>query len=156
MSLILIGAAGALIATIIWFFVGPILEGPRNKFLALIRKKPEKKTRDEIRKQKDLKLLEETKSPLRFINQLPQYPSNTFREDVRAKLNEIREIADQVKYKEFQEIKQKLIDYSDKVNQLNQNILLNKTIKLLVKDESGNHLAMELIKEIDENISQNK
>lgn len=102
-----------------------------------------------------MRLLEEIKSPLRFINQLPRYPSNTFREDIRAKLNKIRENVDKIKTKEFQDIKQKVIDYSDKVNQINTNIQLNETIKLLVKDENGVYLAQSLIDEIDEIIEQN-
>lgn len=141
---IISGVLITVIAGIILFFTLAALEGPRKKFLALVRKRPIVKTR----KYRFLSLLEEIERPLLTINQLPSFPDTPIKE-IRNALYEIRDKARQINSKEYRGIKKKLISYSEKGGKLHANISLREMKKLLVDDG-----AFKLVEEIREIIER--
>lgn len=140
---VIAGILITVISGIMLFFILPALKGSRDKFLVRLRRKPRIKTR----KHKDRRLLSEIEQRLRLINQLRSFPDTPIK-DIQAALYEIEEKAKLIKTKEYKDIKEKLILYSEKASKLHANILLKEMLDLLVKDG-----AFKLIQEIREILS---
>jgi hypothetical protein len=143
---IIVGVSIIIFADILLFFLLPALEEPRSRFLKRVRKKPMIKGRIE----RDRKSLAEIEGHLKLISQLRQFP-DTPTERIRDTLFDIREIAYSIESEEYQEIKYKIIPYTEKVDKLHINISLKELLDLLEKNG-----ASKLIEEIREVLSQTK
>lgn len=131
----LFGIATAVVSETALCFLLPALKGPRDKFIARIRKreKIEEKART------DQHLLEEIEKLLSVIIRLPDFPDTSIKE-IQDALAEIKDKAKQIEI--LRDIKERLIVYSKKVDKLHANISFKERLDLLLSD------AIELKKEI--------
>jgi len=145
---ILITVISSIIVAVLLLFIIPPLKTFRKKLLYWIKQIFLRNKNPEIDPQRyeDLKLLEEIENPLLFINQLPSFP-DTKKEDIRDRLNEIQMKARKIRTPDFNDIKTKLIQYGERVDQVHINIGLKDLLKLLVR-ENGAFTLVEEIREI--------
>jgi len=141
-----------IIGSTIFFFISPLLTKPREKFLELFKKKSRKQSQT----QKDLKTLETIEQPLLAINQLPSFPDETTTEKLKKALEEIRSSSLLLRSARFERIKQALLVYSDKANQLHSNMGLKEKLNLLVNNNQAFGLVDEIRTIIRESLNKNK
>jgi hypothetical protein len=110
--------------------------------------KKEKPPDIDPQKKADLRLLGKIQKPLLFINQLPSY-RQTKKKEIRDQLFEIQLKAREIRTPDFDDIKTKLIQYGEKVDQVHDTIRLDELLKLLVRPSQ----AIDLVQEIREIIS---
>ncbi|MFC2142438.1 hypothetical protein ACFLR7_05845 [Acidobacteriota bacterium] len=120
----------------------------------LITRLSRKRPHDDVPKIKtsvheDLKILEGMKRPLKTINQITSHYVNNYKEVARKELNTIHDEATKLKSKRFDDIKQKLIDFSNKEEKVHQTISLGEVKNLLIQAKDGTLLALGLYDEIE-------
>jgi hypothetical protein len=81
--------------------------------------------------------------PLLRINAIPRYPDELKAKDIRDILNKLGEDARRVKSKEYEEIKNKLIKFSESAEKLDANTNPLEALKMLGRDT-----AINLVQEI--------
>jgi hypothetical protein len=144
----LMGFLTALLLHIVLFFSLPILQVPRDKFVAWIFKKEKIKTR----RDKDRRNLDKIMASLRNINQLPSSPDTPI-DTIKDYLFKIERIAKEIKTKDFERIRDELLKYSYKSGKLHQNMKIHEILKSLVRCEG---CSLDLHKEVSEILSHAK
>jgi hypothetical protein len=129
-------------------FLGDILSPTIAELGAKLHAKVWKKPYIRGQLAEDLRTLESIEKPLLLINQIPRFPDSY--KDTAKWLLEIDTSARKLRKKDFQDIKQRLIDYAAPMNQVGVNTSLNKVMELFIKDEK----AFKLVEEIRAMVSK--
>jgi len=135
-------------STIVCMIVGQILSPTFAELGAKLHAKVWKKPYIRGQLADDISVLESISVPLLSINQIPQFPDSYIK--TSEWLLEIDTQARKIRTKQFQDIKDKLIAFTQPLNQVDCNTLLHTVLKLFVKDGK----AFKLVEEIREIISK--
>jgi hypothetical protein len=96
----------------------------------------------------DIETLEAITTPLLHLHAIPRYPDSY--KKTSEWLLDIDTKARKLRHKSFQDIRDKLLEYTTPMNQVSVNVGLTKVLDLFVKDEK----AFKLMEEIRELISK--
>lgn len=152
---IIITVAGGLIILIVWSFIGWPFKTLANKLWEWVwparqRKKQEKINNINRAWKNDRKILSSLKHPLLEFNQMDRFPDDYPAKKCLELASDIEEKAQKIQWPEFQEIKDKLIEYAGRRSQIDQNTLLHVLLGLFRKQaEPNKYEPLVLRDEID-------
>lgn len=132
-----------LVILILAVFIVPPFQSLRNKTFGM-------KFRRKTKRDKDRKLLDGMDQPLRFINQYRSFPDTPV-EKIRDTLYEVMEKAKQIKSKDYQKLKEDILTYCEKADELHVNMHAKEIIDLLLKNG-----AYELLQKIRDSLASKK
>lgn len=142
-EIIFVSIIAPIIVAIVLFFILPFFKKPRGKFTVWIQKKPKIQTR----KEKDIFNLQLINSLLKYINDFFRYTiSDREISEIKEMLKGIKLTVNPIKYRKFRKLKQKIINFSEKINSIYEGISAEEMKELFVGGENSTN---ELITEID-------
>jgi hypothetical protein len=144
-TLLIIAVLGTFLGGLLLSLIFPSFQTFLKRISSNVLKRPQIRGK----KMDELRILESLEKPLLLINSIPRYPDELKAKDVRDILFDINEKIKMIKSKEFEEIKRKLFDYSNKAENLHVNMNSLDALKMLGRD-SGMRLVEEIRKIVAE------
>ena len=144
-TLLIIAVLGTFLGGLLLSLIFPSFQTFLKRISSNVLKRPQIRGK----KMDELRILESLEKPLLLINSIPRYPDELKAKDVKNILFDINEKIKMIKSKEFEEIKRKLFDYSNKAENLHVNMNSLDALKMLGRD-SGMRLVEEIRKIVAE------
>lgn len=154
MEIIFISVVIGVIVLIVGIFITPPLKNLANKLWSRVwktrRKKQEKINKLNLVWKNDRKILSNVKQPLKKFNEMGHFPDKYTAPKCLELASSIEEEAQKIQGPEFQEIREKLLEYTGRKNKINQNTLLHDLLNLFRKRvEPNKYEPLVLCGEID-------
>jgi len=142
---------GGLIVFILSTFILPPLIKLRNNFWAWVWKERRKTKKINLVWKNDRKIFSNVKELLRQFNSMGDYSHMHNPQECIKLASSIEEEVQKIQGSEFQDIKEKLLEYAMRKNNVSQNMLLRDLLNLFRKRiESNKYEPLVLVEEIDE------